>query len=131
MLVSKQPSSRLWSFLRDSHCIVSPAYHLMLHKINCVLRHRNSFRLEAEGGFYRDSGTYRHDPIKVAAPAGKTYTWKQQGFTHCSASCLGGDFLYICIVVFGFVTLHNVLPKAGGSMLLFNFSTQVTVYRVA
>lgn len=29
--------------------------------------------------------------LKVAPESsGKTYSWKQQGFTHCSASCLGG-----------------------------------------
>ncbi|KAK6643498.1 hypothetical protein RUM43_005008 [Polyplax serrata] len=29
--------------------------------------------------------------VKVAPESsGKTYSWKQQGFTHCSASCLGG-----------------------------------------
>ncbi|KAJ9595135.1 hypothetical protein L9F63_013575, partial [Diploptera punctata] len=44
-------------------------------------------------------GTYRVEPIKIAAPAGKTYSWKQQGFTHCSASCLGGvqESLILCV----------------------------------
>ncbi|XP_033608182.1 protein madd-4 isoform X5 [Cryptotermes secundus] len=65
----------------------------------CVLEPCSAERLEQEGGFYRDSGTYRHDQIRVAAPAGKTYTWKQQGFTHCSASCLGGvqESLILCV----------------------------------
>ncbi|XP_031344592.1 protein madd-4 isoform X2 [Photinus pyralis] len=35
---------------------------------------------------------YRADmPIKVGSGSpGTTYTWKEQGYTHCSASCLGG-----------------------------------------
>ena len=37
------------------------------------------------------SGSYSEPNIKVApGSSGKTYSWKEQGYTHCSASCLGG-----------------------------------------
>lgn len=35
---------------------------------------------------------YSETHIKVAPHrTGKTYVWKTQGYTHCSASCLGGQ----------------------------------------
>ncbi|XP_069688307.1 protein madd-4 [Periplaneta americana] len=67
----------------------------------CILEPCSPHRMEPEGGYYKDSqsGTYRQHDIRVAAPAGKTYSWKQQGFTHCSASCLGGvqESLILCV----------------------------------
>lgn len=35
---------------------------------------------------------YRHDSVIKVAPGtpGKTYSWQEQGYTHCSATCLGG-----------------------------------------
>jgi hypothetical protein len=37
---------------------------------------------------------YSESAIRVAPHrTGKTYTWKTQGYTHCSASCLGGMFM--------------------------------------
>ncbi|XP_075215247.1 ADAMTS-like no long nerve cord [Lycorma delicatula] len=46
------------------------------------------------------SGTYSDTNIKVApGSSGKSYSWKEQGFTPCSASCLGGtqDLLIMCL----------------------------------
>lgn len=41
------------------------------------------------------SGTYSDTSIKVApGSSGKSYSWKEQGFTPCSASCLGGKKFY-------------------------------------
>nr|CAD7424513.1 unnamed protein product [Timema monikensis] len=43
---------------------------------------------------------YSDTAIKVApGSSGKTYSWKEQGFTHCSASCLGGvqESLITCL----------------------------------
>ncbi|XP_021917210.1 ADAMTS-like protein 1 [Zootermopsis nevadensis] len=87
--------ARTMARLPDGHCQGPKPSEVE----RCVLEPCSAHRLEAEGGFYGDSGTYRHDPIRVAAPAGKTYTWKQQGFTHCSASCLGGvqESLILCV----------------------------------
>lgn len=40
---------------------------------------------------YSYSSPQSQKKLKVAPESsGKTYSWKQQGFTHCSASCLGG-----------------------------------------
>lgn len=51
-------------------------------------------------------GSYSDTNIRVApGSTGKTYAWKEQGFTHCSASCLGGiDFLNNSII-------HNINLK--------------------
>lgn len=54
-------------------------------------------RMEAVRDGYND-GTYgdtfrqfSESAIRVAPHrTGKTYTWKMKGYTHCSASCLGG-----------------------------------------
>lgn len=37
--------------------------------------------------------------LKVAGIPGKTYSWKEQGYTHCSATCLGGvqELIVNCI----------------------------------
>lgn len=40
---------------------------------------------------YADASSEEFNPPKVAPGSfGKTYSWKREGFTHCSASCLGG-----------------------------------------
>ncbi|XP_054277879.1 protein madd-4-like [Macrosteles quadrilineatus] len=46
------------------------------------------------------SGSYSDTNIRVApGSSGKTYSWKEQGFTHCSASCLGGvqESVILCV----------------------------------
>lgn len=41
---------------------------------------------------YSYSSPQTEKKIKVAPEShGKTYSWKTQGFTHCSKSCLGGS----------------------------------------
>lgn len=47
------------------------------------------------------SGTYSDTSIKVAPGSpGKSYSWREQGFTPCSASCLGGiDLIYFLIFI--------------------------------
>lgn len=61
------------------------------------------FRVETvRDGFSDSSGyvdnfkrmQYSESGIRVAPhQSGKTYTWKMQGYTHCSASCLGGQII--------------------------------------
>ncbi|XP_025201047.1 ADAMTS-like protein 1 isoform X1 [Melanaphis sacchari] len=49
---------------------------------------------------YADASSDDFNPPKVAPGSfGKTYSWKREGFTHCSASCLGGvqESLVLCI----------------------------------
>lgn len=56
-------------------------------------------------------GSYSDTNIRVApGSTGKTYAWKEQGFTHCSASCLGGiDFHNNSIISnINFKTILNV-----------------------
>lgn len=44
-----------------------------------------------EESFSRESHRSSQDSIKVqAAVPGKTYSWREEGYTSCSASCLGG-----------------------------------------
>lgn len=56
-------------------------------------------------------GSYSDTNIRVApGSTGKTYAWKEQGFTHCSASCLGGiDFHNNSIINNGNINLKTVL----------------------
>ncbi|KAL4122159.1 hypothetical protein QTP88_014540 [Uroleucon formosanum] len=49
---------------------------------------------------YADASSDDFNPPKVAPGSfGKTYSWKREGFTHCSASCLGGvqESLVLCV----------------------------------
>ncbi|XP_050540146.1 ADAMTS-like protein 1 isoform X3 [Daktulosphaira vitifoliae] len=49
---------------------------------------------------YADASSDEFNPPKVAPGSfGKTYSWKREGFTHCSASCLGGvqESLVLCV----------------------------------
>ncbi|XP_050432686.1 ADAMTS-like protein 1 isoform X2 [Adelges cooleyi] len=49
---------------------------------------------------YADASSEEFNPPKVAPGSfGKTYSWKREGFTHCSASCLGGvqESLVLCV----------------------------------
>ena len=54
-----------------------------------------------QGYFYcRDGNRQNLDGIKVhAAVPGKTYSWREEGYTSCSASCLGGveELIINCI----------------------------------
>jgi ADAMTS-like protein 1/3 len=41
--------------------------------------------------YLRDNFRHHADGLKVAAAVpGKTYSWREEGYTSCSASCLGG-----------------------------------------
>ena len=44
-----------------------------------------------DASYLRDMNRQNMDGIKVAAAVpGKTYSWREEGYTSCSASCLGG-----------------------------------------
>ncbi|XP_017473615.1 PREDICTED: uncharacterized protein LOC108364444 isoform X2 [Rhagoletis zephyria] len=64
---------------------------------------------------------YPRDSIKVGvSEPGKTYVWREQGYTSCSASCLGGveELIVNCVredngrVVSPFLCSHDTKPEA-------------------
>ncbi|KAK9497779.1 hypothetical protein O3M35_003703 [Rhynocoris fuscipes] len=74
-------------------------------------------------GTYGDSvyRQYSESAIRVAPHrTGKTYTWKMKGYTHCSASCLGGvqESIIMCVqeddekVVGPFLCSSETRPEA-------------------
>ncbi|BES91442.1 Thrombospondin type 1 domain [Nesidiocoris tenuis] len=96
--------SRTYAKLPDSHCRgTKPADTEPCSLPPCPLRVET-----VRDGFSDSSGyvdnfkrmQYSESGIRVAPhQSGKTYTWKMQGYTHCSASCLGGvqESIIMCV----------------------------------
>ncbi|XP_074000161.1 ADAMTS-like no long nerve cord isoform X2 [Rhodnius prolixus] len=116
--------SRTFARLPDSHCqgTKPPVSERCVEK-PCALGNR----MEAVRDGYND-GTYgdtfrqfSESAIRVAPHrTGKTYTWKMKGYTHCSASCLGGvqESIIMCVqeddekVVGPFLCSSETRPEA-------------------
>ncbi|KAF6216025.1 hypothetical protein GE061_000362 [Apolygus lucorum] len=87
--------SRTYAKLPDSHCQgTKPPDTEPCTLSPCPLRVETVRDGFSDSGSYADTYKrmqYSESGIRVAPhQSGKTYTWKLQGYTHCSASCLGG-----------------------------------------
>ncbi|XP_024082456.1 ADAMTS-like protein 1 isoform X2 [Cimex lectularius] len=101
--------SRTYARLSDSHCQgtkpseIEPCHLPPCHQRNSEIR--DGYGDSSYADRYRPHSENRQPygetaPIKVAPhKTGKTYTWKMQGYTHCSASCLGGvqESIIMCV----------------------------------
>ncbi|XP_055594208.1 protein madd-4 isoform X2 [Uranotaenia lowii] len=79
--------SKRVAILNDSLC---HAYKPLDEVERCVME-PCSYPPNFEESYLKDGNRQNLDGIKVAAAVpGKTYSWREEGYTSCSASCLGG-----------------------------------------
>ncbi|EDS28372.1 papilin [Culex quinquefasciatus] len=88
--------SKRVAILNDSLC---HAYKPLDEVERCVME-PCSYSHNFEESYLKDGNRQNLDGIKVqAAVPGKTYSWREEGYTSCSASCLGGveELIINCI----------------------------------
>ncbi|KAL1130045.1 hypothetical protein AAG570_012988, partial [Ranatra chinensis] len=117
--------SRAYARLSDSYCqgtkppTVERCVEAPCHLGNRMETVRDGYGDATYADTYRSQ--YSEGAIRVAPHrTGKTYTWKTQGYTHCSASCLGGvqESLIMCVqeddqkVVSPFLCSSETRPEA-------------------
>lgn len=119
---SDDVNSCLTHLITKTHCTVISTVETQITMHSHIIHwHENNYVIYLFDYSFFSGSHQNRDSIKVGvSEPGKTYVWKEQGYTSCSASCLGGveELIINCVredtgkVVSPFLCSPETKPEA-------------------